>query len=120
MRLKEKEGKKKSSFISIITNVRGNNVENKNGIEINLDKKFTSERLLAVIKLKPYKKDMIYIRSRSILPILIEIRRFVKSENFLFSSFLHYVKKRNSRLILEFKLNPLLLSASSEREFREK
>lgn len=56
MRLKEKEGKKKSSFISIITNVRGNNVENKNGIEINLDKKFTSERLLAVIKLKPYKK----------------------------------------------------------------
>lgn len=57
MRLKEKEGKKKSSFISIITNVRGNNVENKNGnYEINLDKKFTSERLLAVIKLKPYKK----------------------------------------------------------------
>lgn len=96
-------------------------MENKNGnYEINLDKKFTSERLLAVIKLKPYKKDMIYIRSRSILPILIEIRRFVKSENFLFSSFLHYVKKRNSRLILEFKLNPLLLSASSEREFREK
>lgn len=31
-------------------------MENKNGIEINLDKKFTSERLLAVIKLKPYKK----------------------------------------------------------------
>lgn len=69
-----------------------------NGIKINLDKL----------------KKIIY-------SIHLTKDQFIESdvENF-FPLLFSYVKKRHSRLIFEFKLNPLLLSISSEREFREK